>query len=114
MESRKHTAIALGILLFLGTSPSLVAAADYRPNTMDQPQISERQAREIGLDRVPQGSVMMARLEHRDGRPVWFLDIAGYNNRSRQEVLVDASNGQVLESHARALTGPPRAETNQG
>lgn len=114
MKTRRHVAITLGILAFLGAAPSLVAAADYRSNTMDQPLISERQAREIGLDRVPQGSVLTARLEQRDGRSVWFLDIAGYNNRSRQEVLVDAGNGRVIESHARALTGPSRAETNQG
>jgi uncharacterized membrane protein YkoI len=114
MESRKHTVLTLGVLVFLGAAPSLFAAADYHASTRDQPQISERQAREIGLDRVPQGTVLTQRLEQQDGRPVWFLDIAGYNSRSRQEVLVDASNGRVLDSHARALTGPSRAETNQG
>jgi len=112
MESRKHAAIVIGTLVLLGAVPSL--AADYRANSMDQPRVSERQAREIGLDRVPQGSVLTQRLEEHNGRQVWFLDIAGYNNRSRQEVLVDASNGQVLDSHARALMGPSRAETSQG
>lgn len=121
MESRKRIAIAVTALIFAGASASLFAAADYRANamdqprlsnTMDRPRISERQAREIGMDRVPQGTVLTERLEQRDGRNVWFLDIAGYNNRSRQEVLIDADTGRVLGSQARALTGPSRTESN--
>src|SRR5262250_1327957 len=73
MESRKHAAIVIGTLVLLGAVPSL--AADYRANSMDQPRVSERQAREIGLDRVPQGSVLTQRLEEHNGRQVWFLDI---------------------------------------
>jgi uncharacterized membrane protein YkoI len=71
-----------------------------------EPRISERQAIELGLDREPQGTVQTARLENQNGRQVWFLDIAGYNGRSRQEVLIDADTGRVLESRARALDGP--------
>jgi len=112
MESRKRIGIAVAALVLAGASPSLFAAADYRTNAVEQPRISQNQAREIGLDRVPQGTVLAERLEQRDGRNVWFLDIAGYNNRSRQEVLVDADTGRVLGSRARALTGPSRTESN--
>ena len=111
MESRKPISIALASLLFAGTAPSVFSAADSSTHGMDQPRTSERQAREIGLNRVPQGTVLTQRLEHRDGRSVWFLDIAGYNSRSRQEVLVDADSRRVLGSQARALTGPSRTAT---
>jgi hypothetical protein len=50
---------------------------------------------------------LFARLEDQDGRRVWFLDIAGYSGRSRQEVMVDADSGHIVSSHARALDGPP-------
>jgi len=113
MESRKPIGIALGVIFFSAAAPAVIAA-DYHSAGTEQPRISEREARELGLDRVPQGTVRAARLEQRDGRLVWFLDIAGYNNRSRQEMLVDASDGRVLESHARALEGPPRTERNSG
>ena len=73
---------------------------------MEQPKVSQRQAVELGLNRVPQGTVKTARLEDQNGRQVWFLDILGYNGRSREEILVDADNGRVLSSRARALEGP--------
>ncbi|HTS20196.1 MAG TPA: PepSY domain-containing protein [Casimicrobiaceae bacterium] len=108
MKHPRFVAIALSAVLLAGASSS-VYAVGYSAGAIDQPKITMNQAREIGLDRVPDGTVLAERLEHRDGRPVWFLDIAGYNRRSRQEVLVDADTGRVLGSHARALEGPPRA-----
>ncbi len=96
-----RTALCALPLLSLA-APSFALVTAYQ-NTGTR--ISERQAIELGLNRVPQGTVQTARLQEENGRQVWFLDIAGYNGRSRQEVLVDANNGRVLSS-ARALDGP--------
>jgi hypothetical protein len=98
--------IALGAFPLLAlAAPSFALESTYRA-TNGPARISERQAVELGLNRVPQGTVQTAKLEDQNGRQVWFLDIAGYNGRSRQEILVDANTGRVLTSHARALTGP--------
>ena len=118
MNLRKciRTALCAVPLLTLA-APSFALVSVYTPINGTQPRISERQAVEIGLNRVPQGTVQAARLENQDGRQVWFLDIAGYNGRSRQEMLVDASSGRVISSHARALTGsstPPSAARATG
>jgi len=105
MEFRKRIWIALGALPLLTlAAPSFAVVSTFMNGP--QPRIGERQAIELGLNRVPQGTVQTARLEEQNGRQVWFLDIAGYNGRSRQEIVVDANTGRVLSSHARDLTGP--------
>jgi Peptidase propeptide and YPEB domain len=107
MKLRKRMHIALCALPLLGlAAPSFAAVAASTTLNGPEPRISERQAIELGLDREPQGTVQTARLENQNGRQVWFLDISGYNGRSRQEVLIDADTGRVLESRARALEGP--------
>jgi hypothetical protein len=112
MNLRTCICSALCALPLLGlAAPSLAIVPAYTPINGPQPRISERQAVEIGLNRVPQGTVQAARLENQNGRQVWFLDIAGYNGRSRQEMLVDAETGRVMTGHARALTGPSTAPT---
>ncbi len=87
-------------------APAFAIVSTYAPVNGPQPRINERQAIEIGLDRVPQGTVQSARLETQGDREVWFLDIAGYNGRSRQEMLVDADSGRIVSSHWRSLEGP--------
>jgi uncharacterized membrane protein YkoI len=111
MEFRKPVHTALRALVFVGLAvPVYVTAADYAATGTEQPKITQRQATELALNRVPQGTVKTARLQQENGRPVWFLDIVGYNSRSREEVLVDASNGRVLSSKARSLDGPSSPE----
>jgi hypothetical protein len=97
-----RTALCALPLLSLA-APSFALVTAYQDTGT---QINERQAIELGLNRVPQGTVQTARLQEDNGRQVWFIDIAGYNGRNRQEVLVDANSGRVLSSHARALEGP--------
>jgi hypothetical protein len=107
MKRRTRIRNALWALPLLGLAvPSFALVSSYTTTNGPQPRVSERQAIELGLNRVPQGTVQTARLEDQGGRQVWFLDIAGYNGRSRQEVLVDAANGRVISSHARSLEGP--------
>ena len=104
---RPRISLAFGALPLLAlAAPSFAVVSTYTSLPGPQPRISERQAIELGLDRVPQGTVQTARLEDQNGRQVWFLDIAGYNGRSRQEMLIDVNTGRVLTSYARALTGP--------
>jgi hypothetical protein len=107
---RLHSQIRMALcalpLLALAAPLSAIAPSSGEATNGPQPKISERQAVELGLNRVPQGTVQTARLEEQNGRQVWFLDIAGYNGRSRQEILVDADTGRVISSHARSLVGP--------
>jgi hypothetical protein len=110
MRFRSSVRPLLRALLVVGLAAPFAATAamsDMQTQGTEQPRINWKQAREIGLDRVPEGTVKTQRLQHDNGRLVWFLDINGYNSRSREEVLVDADTGHVISSHDRPLTGPP-------
>ena len=94
-------AVAYGANAAESASPATAAA----PGLEQDVKISESQARLRANLRVAQGSIKMSRLEMRDGRPVWHFDIMGYDDRSREDVYVDATTGDVT-STARDLTGP--------
>jgi uncharacterized membrane protein YkoI len=108
-------------LLVTGLAAPFAASAATsaaQPQGTEQPRINWQQARQLGLDRVPEGTVKTQRLQHDNGKLVWFIDINGYNSRSREEILVDADTGHVISSHARPLTGPstprPSSDTMAG
>jgi hypothetical protein len=86
-----------------------IAYEPASPGLEQQVNIPEMQARERALMRVVQGSVRTSRLEMRDGKPVWYFDIVGYDERSRADVIVDATTGEVT-SNAGDLSGPTDPE----
>jgi uncharacterized membrane protein YkoI len=91
---------------FIGSGPLLLAAACGArggPPAAEEKQappataVSAEQARRTALARVP-GQVIEEELEDEDGRWVWEFDIrpsaAGVPD---QEVVVDATSGQIIE-----------------
>jgi uncharacterized membrane protein YkoI len=61
-----------------------------------QVRISKMQARQIALDRSPQGAVKSEKLEQRGDRQMWVVDIARYREPKHvTTVLVDANTGAV-------------------
>src|SRR5437879_2065491 len=96
-------------LLFGGA----MAAVPANSALEHEAKISKSAARNIALNRVPEGTVKTARLERENGKLVWHFDIVGYHGRSRQDVVVDATTGDVVASKARALSGPTESASVQ-
>ena len=75
------------------------AAADTPASNLEsQVKISKTQARQLALDRSPEGTVKNERLEQQGDRRVWVMDIARYREPTHvTTVMVDADTG-VVES----------------
>jgi uncharacterized membrane protein YkoI len=105
-----RVSIAAAVAVSSGAITSgAIAYEPASPGLEQQVKIPEMQARQRALMRVAQGSVVSSRLEMREGKPMWYFDIVGYDGRSREDVLVDATTGDVT-SKARDLTGPTEPE----
>lgn len=63
-----------------------------------QARVTETEARQIALDRVPNGAVKEAELEREHGRLVWSLDLARPGMSDVTEVLIDAVTGEVVST----------------
>jgi len=82
-----------------------LAADTPTSNLESQVKISKMQARQIALDRSPEGTIKNERLEQQGDRRVWVVNIAKYHEASDvTTVMVDADTGAVESgtSHAPA------------
>jgi len=94
MKSVLHIALLVGGAWSLGTYGAL--ANQPAPNADSQVKISKMQARQIALDRSPEGTVKSEKLEQNGERRVWVIDIARYREpRHVTTVMVDADTGAV-------------------
>ena len=61
-----------------------------------QAKISEADAKQIALAKVPNGSIKEGELEKEKGRLIWSFDIAIPGQTDIKEVNVDAVSGEVV------------------
>jgi len=59
-------------------------------------KVSESDARQVALNKVPNGTIKEAGLEKEKGRLIWSFDIATPGTKNITEVAVDAINGQIV------------------
>ena len=59
-------------------------------------KISQTEAQQIALARVPDGKVSEHELEIEHGKLVWSFDIATPGSKDITEVLVDAVSGEIV------------------
>lgn len=59
-------------------------------------KVSESEARQIAMNKVPNGTIKEAGIEKEKGRLIWSFDIATPGTKNITEVAVDAINGQVV------------------
>jgi len=88
---------------------ALAAVAPLRAQT----RISKDSAAEVARSQVPGGRIQSAEYEHEKGRWVWSFDLEVAGRSGIQEVLVDASTGQVValqHESAAAEAGEAAAE----
>src|SRR4051794_35084110 len=61
-----------------------------------QAQITEAQAREIALSKVPGGTIKTGELENEKGHLIWSFDIATPGTKDITEVNVEAKTGKII------------------
>lgn len=101
MKSKLGLSLIAGVALSVGTCGAL--ANGPASNVESQVKISKKQARQIALDRSPEGTVKSEKLEQDGDRRVWVVDIARYRQPKHvTTVMVDADTGAVQSgtSHA--------------
>lgn len=82
-----------------------------------QGRISRDSAAVVARSRVPGGEIRSAEYEQEDGRWVWSFDLEVAGRSGIQEVLVDASTGEVValqHESAAAEAGEAKAEKERG
>ena len=75
-------------------SASISAAAKEEPREEIQTDVTEQQAKEIALKRVP-GRVTDIEIEKKFGKPTWVVEIDA-DNGPETDVIIDISTGNVL------------------
>ena|SRR5579872_5917348 len=59
-------------------------------------KVSEKDARELALSKVPGGKIKETDLEHEKGHLQWSFDVATPGSKDITEVNIDAITGEVL------------------
>lgn len=83
--------LALGIVAGIGSG-----CATHDKKLEGQAKISEAQAREIALGKVPNGKVKSGELEEENGKLIWSFDIKTPGTKDITEVNIDAVTGAVI------------------
>ena len=95
MNPTLRLSLAAATVLSIAAHGALAANAPAS-NLESQVRISKMQARQLALDRSPQGAVKSERLQQRGDQRVWVVDIARYREPTHvTTILVDADTGTV-------------------
>jgi uncharacterized membrane protein YkoI len=100
MKSNLCLSLAAAIAVSVGAQGALAANAPASnataSNLESQVKISKMQARQLALDRSPEGTVKSERLEQRGNERVWVVDVSRYREPKHvTTILVDADTGKV-------------------
>ena len=76
---------------------ALSLAAGCESDLKSEAKISEADARQTALAKVPNGTIKESELEREHGHLQWSFDIATPDSKDITEVNVDAITGQVLD-----------------
>ena len=86
--------IAVALLAFVAASPTY--ATDAPAALLAQAKVTESEARQVALARVPSGTVESAELEREHGLLIWSIDVRVPKSRNITEVQVDAHTGKIV------------------
>ena len=95
MKSNLHQ-LALSLVLVTVVSFSVAFAAE--PELKMQAKISQEDAAETALAKVPDGKVQAAELEKEHGKLIWSFDISMPKSKSITEIQVDAKTGKIVST----------------
>jgi uncharacterized membrane protein YkoI len=74
----------------------LLAACESESDLKSKAKISEAEARQIAMSKVPNGTIKEAELEKEKGHLIWSFDMAIPDSKDIKEVNVDAITGEVI------------------
>ena len=74
----------------------IMTACESESNLKSQAKISEADARQIAMSKVPNGTIKEAELEKEKGRLIWSFDMSIPDSKDIKEVNVDAVSGEVV------------------
>ncbi len=105
MRHRSKSLWVAAVALSLGATGNALAWSNQQQSSAQENQVtvSKLKARQLALDRVPDGTVKSERLETQGGSPAWVIDVAQYREPDHvTTVVVDANTGAVRsgERHA--------------
>ena len=90
--------IALVVVVAIWPAPGAYAAGDTKANsaaTMPAAKISEQQATQAALQRLP-GKVTDVTIEKKRGKNVYVIEVVADEDGQETDVLVDMETGAVL------------------
>ena len=84
----------LALALVAGISSG--CATHHNAKLEGRAKISEAQARQIAMSKVPNGKIKTGELEDEKGKLIWSFDIATPGTKDITEVNIDAITGAVI------------------
>lgn len=104
---KTHFSIAFGLALaFCGSARAGMEAPD--PALKAQARVSEHEAGETALAKVPGGTIKDGELEREHGKLIWSFDIAKPKTKSITEVQVDAVTGKIVSTKLESVKDQAR------
>jgi uncharacterized membrane protein YkoI len=89
--------LTLGLLAGC-TAATLTAAEQSQAALKAEAKVTEIQARQTAMAKVPGGTVKSSELEKECGKVIWSFDIAMPKSRNITEVQVDAKTGKIIST----------------
>lgn len=85
--------------LVVGLGLSVAVAAEAPQAALKaQAKITQEEATNIALAKVPNGKIESAELENEHGKLIWSFDISKPNSSNITEVQVDAKTGKIVST----------------
>ena len=75
-----------------------VAITEDKPGLLARAKIQPEQARQIALNKIPNGTVTKGELEEEDGKLIYSFDITVPGQKGITELHIDALTGDVLKT----------------
>lgn len=87
--------VLLAVLaLFMSVSCAYADGGDKREK---EAKVTREEAKEIALRQLPGGTVVDVDLEKKKGKLFWQVEIKSQDAKTKKEVKIDASSGEVLK-----------------
>ena len=96
MKIKNRLTALITAALFAGSLAACVSDKQSEAELKAQARVSEADARQTALARVPNGAIKESELEKEHGKIIWSFDVATPGTRDITEVNVDAITGAIV------------------
>lgn len=95
-SNRPVLSLLVASLVLAFASSAFAQGRETEASLMSQAKVTQAQASEIALRKLPRGVVKTSELENEHGRLVWSLDVAVPARKGVSEIQVDAKTGKIV------------------